>query len=43
MPNRINYQLEMEKVLRTLDGTRRTKFQQWYPGMKPDGDQKMAA
>ena len=22
MPNRINYQLEMEKVLRTLDGTR---------------------
>ena len=24
MPNRINYQLEMEKVLRTLDGTRPT-------------------
>ena len=22
MPNRINYQLEMEKVLRTLNGTR---------------------
>ena len=27
----------------TLDGTLRTKFQQWYPGMKSDGEQKMAA
>ena len=28
---------------RTLDDTLRKKFQQWYPGMKSDGDQKMAA
>tara|TARA_R110002051_G_scaffold214181_1_gene279036 strand:- start:2204 stop:2308 length:105 start_codon:yes stop_codon:yes gene_type:complete len=27
----------------TLDGTLRTKFQQWYPGMKPDAEIKMAA
>ncbi len=27
----------------TLDGTLRKKFQQWYPGMKPDGEAKMAA
>lgn len=28
---------------RTLDGTLRAKFQQWYPGMKSDGEVKMAA
>lgn len=27
----------------TLDGTLRTKFQQWYPSMKSDGETKMAA
>jgi hypothetical protein len=28
---------------RTLEGTLRTKFQQWYPGMKSDENIKMAA
>jgi len=28
---------------RTLDGTLRSKFEQWYPGMKSDDEDKMAA
>jgi hypothetical protein len=35
--------LMLQTRTRTPDGTLRTKFQQWYPGMKADGDQKMAA
>jgi len=35
--------LMLQTRTRTLDGTLRTKFQQWYPGMKSDGEQKMAA
>ena len=35
--------LMLQTRTRTLDGTLRKKFQQWYPGMKSDGDQKMAA
>jgi hypothetical protein len=35
--------LMLQTRTRTLDGTLRKKFQQWYPGMKSDGDQKLAA
>ncbi|OZA19378.1 MAG: hypothetical protein B7Y02_00810 [Rhodobacterales bacterium 17-64-5] len=35
--------LMLQTRTRTLDGTLRTKFQQWYPGMKADGEIKMAA
>ncbi|SDQ37430.1 ISKra4 family transposase [Pseudovibrio sp. Tun.PSC04-5.I4] len=35
--------LMLQTRTRTLDGTLRTKFRQWYPGMKPDGEAKMAA
>ena len=33
----------LQTRMRTLDGTLRTKFLQWYPGMKADGEIKMAA
>jgi len=35
--------LMLQTRTRTLDGTLRKKFQQWYPGMKPDEETKMAA
>ena len=35
--------LMLQTRTRTLDGTLRPKFQQWYPGMKADGEIKMAA
>jgi hypothetical protein len=35
--------LMLQTRTRTLDGTLRTKFQQWYPGMKSDEETKMAA
>jgi hypothetical protein len=35
--------LMLQTRTRTLDGTLRSKFEQWYPGMKPEGEQKMAA
>ena len=35
--------LMLQTRTRTLDGTLRTKFQQWYPGMKPDAEAKVAA
>ena len=35
--------LILQTRTRTLDGTLRAKFHEWYPRMKSDGDQKMAA
>ncbi len=35
--------LMLQTRTRTLDGTLRAKFEQWYPGMKADGNEKMAA
>ena len=35
--------LMLQTRTRTLDGTLRAKFHEWYPRMKSDGDQKMAA
>jgi hypothetical protein len=35
--------LLLQNRTRKLDGTLRKKFQQWYLGMKSDGNQKMAA
>ncbi|SFU92470.1 hypothetical protein SAMN04488527_1392 [Aliiroseovarius crassostreae] len=35
--------LMLQTRTRTLDGTLRPKFEQWYPGMKAAGDDKIAA
>lgn len=35
--------LMLQTRARTLDGTLRAKFEQWYPGMKPSADDKLAA
>ncbi|ASM75062.1 MULTISPECIES: ISKra4 family transposase [Roseobacteraceae] len=35
--------LMLQTRTRALDGTLRGKFEQWYPGMKADADNKMAA
>ena len=35
--------LMLQTRTRTLDGTLRSRFEQWYPGMKSDGDDKLAA
>lgn len=35
--------LMLQTRARTLDGTLRAKFEQWYPGMKSGGNEKMAA
>ena len=35
--------LMLQTRMRMLDGTLRTKFQQWYPEMKADGEIRMAA
>ncbi len=35
--------LMLQARTRTLDGTLRGKFEQWYPGMKPDGEVRLAA
>lgn len=35
--------LMLQARTRTLDGTLRSKFEQWYPGMKPHGEVRMAA
>lgn len=35
--------LMLQTRTRTLDGTLRTKFEHWYPGMKVAGDDKIAA
>jgi len=35
--------LMLQTRTRTLDGTLRGKFEQWYPGMKQSGEDKMAA
>ncbi len=35
--------LMLQTRTRTLDGTLRSKFEQWYPGMKSGADNKMAA
>ncbi len=35
--------LMLQTRARTLDGTLRSKFEQWYPGMKSGGKDKMAA
>ena len=41
--SKVGAHLMLQTRTRTLDGTLRTKFQQWYPGMKSDGEIKMAA
>jgi len=41
--SKIGAHLMLQTRTRTLDGTLRSKFEQWYPGMKSDGENKMAA
>jgi len=35
--------LMLQAKTRTLEGTLRGKFEQWYPGMKAGGEDRMAA
>lgn len=41
--SKIGAHLMLQTRTRTLDGTLRGKFEQWYPGMKQNGEDKMAA